>query len=395
MGRVYLARDSRLEPPGRPRSPLARADEQPPGHRPVPPRGQGRRPAPAREPRADLRRGGGAAASSTSSWSTSRARTSASCSPTTGPIPPADRRPVARQVALGLEHAHEKGLIHRDVNPMNILITRDGTAKLTDLGLAIDLADHDDIVTRDGATVGTFDYISPRAGPALALGRHPRADIYSLGCTLFHMIAGRVPFPTPSLPEKLYAHQLHEPEPLSGRGAGRAPGVRCGHRQDDEQEGRGPLPDGAGRGQALEPWSRGPPRCRRSCRLAGRAAGPAAARRPRRQRDRPGRLAGRVGPGAGLNASRTDAAAMSSGPRRGDAPRPPRARRRDRARPGRPPAASSCDRLRPQADPGRLPLRRPPQTARAPAAEPRQPPGTNTSRATRGRSGPRPGPGSP
>src|SRR3954468_11080804 len=131
-----------------------------------------------------------------------------------GPIPPPTAARLARQVALGLEHAQQKGLIHRDVNPYNILVTRDGTAKLTDLGLAIDLADQAQ-VTRDGATVGTFDYISPEQA------RHShavdtRSDIYSLGCTLYHMIAGRVPFPAPSLMEKLLAHQTGEPEPLEG-----------------------------------------------------------------------------------------------------------------------------------------------------------------------------------
>ena len=112
---------------------------------------------------------------------------------------------LVRQVALGLEHAHRKGLIHRDVNPYNILVTRDGTAKLADLGLAIDLADEDH-VTREGATVGTFDYVAPEQA------RHShsadiRSDIYSLGCTIYHMCAGQVPFPSPSLPEKLFAHQ--------------------------------------------------------------------------------------------------------------------------------------------------------------------------------------------
>ena len=120
---------------------------------------------------------------------------------------------LARQVALGLEHAQQKGLIHRDVNPFNILVTLDGVAKLADLGLAIDLADQAE-VTRDGATVGTFDYVSPEQA------KHSRAvdtrsDVYSLGCTLYHMIAGRVPFPAASLPEKLYAHQLHDAEPLT------------------------------------------------------------------------------------------------------------------------------------------------------------------------------------
>ena len=120
---------------------------------------------------------------------------------------------LARQVALGLEHARLKDLIHRDVNPCNILVTQDGTAKLTDLGLAIDLNDLDN-VTRDGATVGTFDYVSPEQAKN-SRSVDTRADLYSLGCTLFHMIAGRVPFPMASLPEKLYAHQLHDPEPLT------------------------------------------------------------------------------------------------------------------------------------------------------------------------------------
>ena len=129
-----------------------------------------------------------------------------------GPIPPAVAVRLVRQVALGLEHAHRKGLIHRDVNPYNIMVTHDGTAKLADLGLAIDLADEDH-VTREGATVGTFDYVAPEQA------RHShsadiRSDIYSLGCSLYHMLSGHVPFPSPSLPEKLFAHQATDPKPL-------------------------------------------------------------------------------------------------------------------------------------------------------------------------------------
>ena len=83
---------------------------------------------------------------------------------------------------------------------------------MADLGLAIDLSDHDH-VTREGATVGTFDYVAPEQA------RHShaadiRSDIYSLGCTIYHMCTGRVPFPSPSLPEKLFAHQALEPTPL-------------------------------------------------------------------------------------------------------------------------------------------------------------------------------------
>jgi serine/threonine-protein kinase len=130
-----------------------------------------------------------------------------------GPMPAPTAARLTRQIALGLEHAHRKGLIHRDVNPYNILVTHDGIAKLADLGLAIDLAE-EKRVTREGATVGTFDYVAPEQA------RHShsadiRSDIYSLGCTLYHMITGQVPFPSPSLPEKLFAHQALEPTPLS------------------------------------------------------------------------------------------------------------------------------------------------------------------------------------
>ncbi len=139
-----------------------------------------------------------------------------------GPIPPATAAGLARQVALGLEHAQRKGLIHRDVNPYNILVTREGVAKLTDLGLAIDQSEEAQ-VTRDGATVGTFDYVSPEQA------RHShsvdtRSDIYSLGCTLYHMLTGQVPFPSPSLPEKLFGHQAIEPTPITSI----VPGVPTG-----------------------------------------------------------------------------------------------------------------------------------------------------------------------
>ena len=129
-----------------------------------------------------------------------------------GPMPAETAARLVRQVAMGLGHAHSKGMIHRDVNPYNIMVTHDGIAKLADLGLAIDLTEGDR-VTREGATVGTFDYVAPEQA------RHShsadiRSDIYSLGCTLYHMLASQVPFPSPSLPEKLFSHQALEPTPL-------------------------------------------------------------------------------------------------------------------------------------------------------------------------------------
>jgi serine/threonine-protein kinase len=130
-----------------------------------------------------------------------------------GPMAPAAAVQIARQVAFGLEHLHQKGLIHRDVNPRNILVANDGTAKLADMGLAIDL-DVEDRLTREGATVGTFDYMAPEQARD-SRAADIRSDIYSLGCTLYQMIGGQVPFPGASLPEKLIAHRTIEPIPLN------------------------------------------------------------------------------------------------------------------------------------------------------------------------------------
>jgi eukaryotic-like serine/threonine-protein kinase len=140
-----------------------------------------------------------------------------------GPVPPATAARLVRQVALGLEHAHRKGMIHRDVNPFNILVTHDGTAKLADMGLAV-ILDEEERITRDGATVGTFDYVAPeQATDSRAVDT--RSDIYSLGCTMYHMCTGQVPFPGPSLPEKVLGHQTIEPTPLSRRVPGLSEGL--------------------------------------------------------------------------------------------------------------------------------------------------------------------------
>ncbi len=199
------------QPPGGPEDPGARADQQPAGGRAIPARGA----VGAQLQHENLVRVYDFGESSGRYYLVMEyieGRTIGSLLSEQGPMPAATAARLVRQVALGLEHAHRKGLIHRDVNPYNIMVTHEGVAKLADLGLAIDLAD-DDRVTRDGATVGTFDYVAPEQA------RHShqadiRSDIYSLGCTLYHMLSGQVPFPSPSLPEKLFAHQAIEPTPI-------------------------------------------------------------------------------------------------------------------------------------------------------------------------------------
>jgi serine/threonine protein kinase len=132
-----------------------------------------------------------------------------------GGLPPTRAADYAHQVALGLAHAHERGLVHRDLKPGNILLVPDGTVKILDLGLARFLQDQigDATLTLEGSGIGTPDYMAPEQFTR-AKSVDPRADIYSLGCTLFHLIAGRVPFPTSSLTEKFAAHEGLTPPPL-------------------------------------------------------------------------------------------------------------------------------------------------------------------------------------
>lgn len=119
---------------------------------------------------------------------------------------------IGRDIALGLQHLAEKKMVHRDVNPRNILIDKEGRAKLTDLGLAI-FEEQQAQVTNEGSTVGTFDYISPEQARH-SHGVDIRSDLYSLGCSLYHTLSGQVPFPAGSLAEKIYSHQVRDPQPL-------------------------------------------------------------------------------------------------------------------------------------------------------------------------------------
>ncbi len=112
---------------------------------------------------------------------------------TLGRLPVGDAVYIVLDVARGLEHAHSRNLIHRDIKPDNILLTRSGVAKLVDLGLAkrIDETSH---LTGAGQSFGTTPYM-PYEQAITAKNADGRSDIYALGATLYHLVTGQVPFP--------------------------------------------------------------------------------------------------------------------------------------------------------------------------------------------------------
>jgi serine/threonine protein kinase len=118
------------------------------------------------------------------------------------------------QVAVGLQHAHEGGLVHRDIKPANCLVDRSGTVKILDMGLAKFTSDDASLsaVYKD-SVVGTADYLAPEQ--AVNSSRvDSRADIYGLGGTLYFLLTGHAPFPEGSLTERLLKHQREEPRSI-------------------------------------------------------------------------------------------------------------------------------------------------------------------------------------
>jgi CheY-like chemotaxis protein/tRNA A-37 threonylcarbamoyl transferase component Bud32 len=133
-----------------------------------------------------------------------------------------------RQAALGLQHAHEKGLVHRDIKPSNLLVcgnvddkSASPTLKILDFGLALiprpaaapTTESHISELTLEGRVVGSVDYMAPEQWKT----PHKvdvRADLYSLGCTLYYLLTGQVPFPGDEPLEKMFKHNLDEPVPV-------------------------------------------------------------------------------------------------------------------------------------------------------------------------------------
>jgi Protein kinase domain/WD domain, G-beta repeat len=145
-----------------------------------------------------------------------------------GCLPVAQACEYVRQTALGLQHAHERGLVHRDIKPHNVILSvRQGLIKVADLGLArlqtaanleataalTEVKGTGTLTPENAVMMGTADYLAPEQ--ALDFHRADiRADIYSLGCTFYYLLTGQPPFPGATLAEKLLRHQQAEPPPL-------------------------------------------------------------------------------------------------------------------------------------------------------------------------------------
>jgi serine/threonine protein kinase len=134
-----------------------------------------------------------------------------------GPLNPVRAAHCIAQAAVGLQHAFEQGLVHRDIKPGNMLVDRSGVVKLLDLGLArFSQAERDDKLTErfdEKCVLGTADYLAPEQ--AIHNSVDIRADIYGLGGTMYFLLTGRSPAPEGTVAQKLLFHQKHDPVPVT------------------------------------------------------------------------------------------------------------------------------------------------------------------------------------
>jgi len=122
-----------------------------------------------------------------------------------------------RNILLALAHCHKNGVIHRDIKPSNIMVTPNNEAKLFDFGLAFVQGEKDEdleIIGGKGYIVGTMDYIAPEQSYN-SIDIDGRADLYGLGCSFYHALTGKLPFPGLAKKEKIKAQRKEKPEPIT------------------------------------------------------------------------------------------------------------------------------------------------------------------------------------
>ncbi|MGA2797655.1 MAG: serine/threonine-protein kinase [Thermoguttaceae bacterium] len=134
-----------------------------------------------------------------------------------GPLDCASAVDYIRQAAEGLAHSHSRNMVHCDIKPSNLIVNPQGVVKILDMGLAR-LAGQEqaggEVSEEDERILGSVDYMAPEQALHTADFNH-RADIYSLGCTLYFLLTGHAPFPEGTLPERILKHQNQEPQSIS------------------------------------------------------------------------------------------------------------------------------------------------------------------------------------
>jgi serine/threonine-protein kinase len=138
-----------------------------------------------------------------------------------GPMPPKRALEVIADACQALNFSHQHGIIHRDVKPANIMISKAGAVKVMDFGIARALADSGNSVTQTAAVIGTAQYLSPEQASGQSVDA--RSDVYSLGCVLYEMLTGEPPFVGDSPVAVAYQHVREDPIPPSQRHAGISP----------------------------------------------------------------------------------------------------------------------------------------------------------------------------
>ncbi len=130
-----------------------------------------------------------------------------------GPLDIGRAASYIQQAAQGLAHAHDRNLVHCDIKPSNLLVNNQGTVKILDLGLARLNQSDEPRPAGDEPVLGTVDYMAPEQGLGTADFDH-RADIYSLGCTLYFLLTGHPPFPSGTLAQRIVKHQTQQPKDI-------------------------------------------------------------------------------------------------------------------------------------------------------------------------------------